>query len=140
MELRELISGVRDAASVKRVYGDPYEKNGLTVIPAATIRGGGGGDALAEGEEGESGRRGGFGMVARPSGAWIVEDGRATWKPAIDVNRVILGGQVVALTAIIVAGGIVRAQTRRHRHRRRGLISHVSLRPKVQLRLPKLTR
>ena len=43
MELQELISGARDAVSVKRVYGEPYEKNGLTVIPAATVRGGGGG-------------------------------------------------------------------------------------------------
>ena len=37
MELQELISGARDAVSVKRVYGEPYEKNGLTVIPAATV-------------------------------------------------------------------------------------------------------
>ena len=43
MELQELISGARDVVSVKRVYGEPYEKNGLTVIPAATVRGGGGG-------------------------------------------------------------------------------------------------
>ena len=41
-EVHELISGARDAMSVKRVYGDPNEKNGLTVIPAATVRGGGG--------------------------------------------------------------------------------------------------
>ena len=43
MQVEELISGARDVISVKRVYGDPYEKNGLTVIPAATVRGGGGG-------------------------------------------------------------------------------------------------
>ena len=38
----EMISGARDVVSVKRVYGEPYEKNGLTVIPAATVHGGGG--------------------------------------------------------------------------------------------------
>ena len=81
MELQELISGARDVISVKRVYGEPYEKNGLTVIPAATVRGGGGGGA-GDNEDGESGGGGGFGLMARPAGAWIVEDGNATWKPA----------------------------------------------------------
>ena len=80
MQVEELISGARDVISVKRVYGDPYEKNGLTVIPAATVRGGGGG-GMGESEVGESGGGGGFGMIARPSGAWIVEGGEVTWKP-----------------------------------------------------------
>ena len=123
MELQALISGARDAVSVKRVYGDPYEKNGLTVIPAATVRGGGGG----------------FGLIARPSGAWIVENGRATWKPAIDVNRIILGAQVIALTAILVRGRVLLA----HSHRRRALRelrSHLPGRPQLELRLPTLAR
>lgn len=135
MELQALISGARDAVSVKRVYGDPYEKNGLTVIPAATVRGGGGGGM----GDGESGGGGGFGLIARPSGAWIVENGRATWKPAIDVNRIILGAQVIALTAILVRGRVLLA----HSHRRRALRelrSHLPERPQVQLRLPKPAR
>ena len=109
MEAQELISGARDVMSVKRVYGDPYEKNGLTVIPAATVRGGGGGGggAPAEGDEAETGVGGGFGMAARPSGAWIIENDDVTWKPAIDVNRIVLGGQIVALTAIVVVGRIL---------------------------------
>ena len=63
MELQELISGARDAVSVKRVYGDPYEKNGLTVIPAATVRGGGGGGM------GDRGRRFRRRRRLRPDGA-----------------------------------------------------------------------
>ena len=111
MEVQELISGARDAMSAKRVYGDPYEKNGLTVIPAATVRGGGG---LGMGEdEGQSGKGGGFGMMARPSGAWIIEGEHVTWRPAIDVNRIILGGQLVALTAIVVTGRVLLAHSRR---------------------------
>ena len=102
-----LIEGVRDTATVKRVYGDAYEKNGLTVIPAATVRGGGGrrGDAGAD-------SRGGFGVTARPSGAWIIENGKAEWKPAVDVNRVILGGQLVGLVAVLVAGWIIHEHSR----------------------------
>ena len=112
MQVEELISGARDVVSVKRVYGEPYEKNGLTVIPAATVRGGGGG-GMGESEAGESGGGGGFGLIARPSGAWIVEDGEVTWKPAIDVNRIVLGGQIIALTAILVTGRILLARSRR---------------------------
>jgi len=114
MQVDQLIEGARDAVSVKRVYGDPYEKNGLTVIPAATVRGGGGG-GTGESGGGEVGGGGGFGLMARPSGAWIIEDGNATWKPAIDVNRIVLGGQVIALAAILVTGRVLLAGSgRRH--------------------------
>ena len=112
MEVKELIAGARDAVSVKRVYGDPYEQNGLTVIPAANVRGGGGG-GMGEAKEEESGGGGGFGLIARPAGAWIIEGGHATWKPAIDVNRVVFGAQAIALTAILVTGRIMLAQSRR---------------------------
>jgi uncharacterized spore protein YtfJ len=107
----ELVEGVRDVASVKRVYGEPYESGGVTVIPAASVRGGGGGGAGQSGEK-ESGRGGGFGAVARPSGAWIIENGNVTWKPVVDVNRIVLGGQIVALVAILVAGRVLYRQTR----------------------------
>ena len=134
MELQELIAGARDVVSVKRVYGDPYEKNGLTVIPAATVRGGGGG-GMGDHEGVDSGGGGGFGLMARPSGAWIVEDGRAAWKPALDVNRIILGGQTIALAAILVTGRILLARTRR----RRSLAELVPQLPKLgDVRMPKL--
>jgi uncharacterized spore protein YtfJ len=113
MEIQELISQARDAVSARRVYGDPYEKDGLTVIPAAAVRGGGGG-GLGEHDGEETGRGGGFGLTARPSGAWVIEEGHAGWKPAIDVNRIVLGGQIVALAAIIVTGRILVLQSRRH--------------------------
>jgi uncharacterized spore protein YtfJ len=38
-----LVKGHRDAVTVKRVFGEPYQKNGVTVIPAAKVMGGGGG-------------------------------------------------------------------------------------------------
>jgi len=113
MEVQELIAGARDAVTVKRVYGDPYEKNGLTVIPAAVVRGGGGAGVGEHADE--KGQGGGFGLTARPSGAWIIEDGRAAWKPAVDVNRIVLGGQMVALAAVLVAGRVLFEQSK-HRH------------------------
>ena len=113
MEVQDMISGVRDTISVKRVYGDPYEKDGLTVIPAATVRGGAGGGIGEQDGEGK-GKGGGFGLMARPSGAWIVEGDSVTWKPAIDVTRIVLGGQLVALAAILITGRILSTHARRH--------------------------
>ena len=137
MQLEELISGARDVVSVKRVYGEPYEKNGLTVIPAATVRGGGGG-GMGDSEAGDSGGGGGFGLMARPSGAWIVENGDATWKPAVDVNRIVLGGQVIMLAVVLVTGRILLARSRRHS----GLDVVPSLPDlrHLQLHLPQLVR
>jgi uncharacterized spore protein YtfJ len=42
----EVLKGVRDAMTVKRVYGEAVERDGTTVIPAAVVHatGGGGGD------------------------------------------------------------------------------------------------
>jgi hypothetical protein len=117
-EFKELIGSVRDIITVKRVYGDPYEKNGLTVIPAASVRGGMGGGEGRRGDE-ETGGGGGVGMTARPSGAWVIRDGDAEWKPAVDVNRIVLGGQVLGLAAILVAGRILGARARRERQRAR---------------------
>ena len=83
----QMWKGTRDAVTVKRVYGDPVERDGVTVIPAAAVRGGAGGG----GEGGESGSGGGgFGIVARPVGAYVIRDGTVSWRPAIDANRLLL--------------------------------------------------
>jgi uncharacterized spore protein YtfJ len=107
MNLTETISNARDAMTVKRVYGEPYERNGITVIPAAMVMGGGGGGE-GEQEEGQKGSGGGFGLRARPVGAYVVKGDQVRWQPAVDVNRVILGGQLVVLAALVVIGSIVR--------------------------------
>jgi uncharacterized spore protein YtfJ len=81
----EILQGARDALTAKRVYGDPIETEGVTVVPAAAIRGGGGGGGDEENNGGA-----GFGLGARPVGAWVIRDGEATWKPAVDLTRVAL--------------------------------------------------
>ncbi len=84
------------------------------MIPAAAIRGasGGGGGEGTAGTDGESsggeGRAGsgggaGFGLVGRPAGAFVIKDGDASWRPAIDVTGIVqrallLGGVVYLLT------------------------------------------
>ena len=42
-KLDELMTDAREVLTVRRVFGEPYEKNGVTFIPAAAVRGGGGG-------------------------------------------------------------------------------------------------
>ena len=110
MDVQQLIAEARDAMTARRVYGDPYEREGVTIIPAAAVRGGsgGGGGTNAEGEGGG----GGFGLTARPVGAWVITDGAVTWKPAPDVNRIVLGGQVVGLAAVIFLGRVLLARAR----------------------------
>lgn len=43
MDVKDVITQARDVMTVKRVFGDPYELDGVTVIPAARVRGGAGG-------------------------------------------------------------------------------------------------
>ena len=42
MDVHEVLNHARDAMTVKRVFGDPYEKDGVTVIPVANVMGGAG--------------------------------------------------------------------------------------------------
>jgi uncharacterized spore protein YtfJ len=84
MNVEELLSGARDAISVRRVYGEPIERDGVVVIPAAVVGGGGGG-----GGDNEDNGGGGFGLRARPVGAYVIKNGEVTWKPAIDPSRLI---------------------------------------------------
>jgi uncharacterized spore protein YtfJ len=43
LEVQDVIAQARDTLTVKRVFGEPYEKDGVTVIPAARVQGGAGG-------------------------------------------------------------------------------------------------
>jgi uncharacterized spore protein YtfJ len=110
MDVQELIGEARDAMTARRVYGDPIERDGTAVIPAAVVRGGaGGGEGKSEAGEGSGS---GFGLMAHPAGAWVVTGERVEWKPAVDVNRLVLGFQVVAVAATLTFGLIALARLR----------------------------
>ena len=104
MNVVERFDAARDAVTVRRVYGDPYQVEGITIIPAASVMGGGGGGADTQGNGG-----GGFGVRARPAGAWIIKDGDAQWRPAVDVTRIALMGQIVAIVALLTLRSIVKS-------------------------------
>ena len=109
-ELRQTIEQAKDAMTVRRVFGDPYEKDGVTVIPAARVQGGAGGGG-GEGPQGEgSGSGSGFGVNAKPVGAYVIRGDDVEWRPAIDVNKVILGGQLVAIAALLLVRTFVKSR------------------------------
>jgi uncharacterized spore protein YtfJ len=112
MDVQDVITQARDTLTVKRVFGEPYEKNGVTVIPVARVQGGAGGGG-GEGPEGQGkGSGSGFGMSARPVGAFLIRGNDLTWRPAIDVNRIVLGGQIVAIVALLSTRAIVKARAK----------------------------
>jgi len=131
-----LTGAVNDTVTVRRVFGDAYERGGVTVIPvarlfAATGLGLGDGEGgvpfgalgsrlqsrLAAGSDdaegapdsgvgpqqgygGGHGGGGGYGAYVKAVGVYVIDDAGVHWRPSIDVNRVILGGQAVAATAV----------------------------------------
>jgi uncharacterized spore protein YtfJ len=108
MNALEVLNQTKDAITVRRVYGEPYQQDGVTIIPAANVMGGGGGGGDTEGNGG-----GGFGMAARPAGAWVIKDGEAQWRPALDLNRVIFMGQLVAIVALLTVRSIAKTLAKR---------------------------
>jgi uncharacterized spore protein YtfJ len=110
MDVQQTISQARDAMTVKRVFGEAYEQDGTTVIPAAALRGGAGGGG-GESPDG-SGGGSGFGLVARPVGAYVIRNGEVRWEPAFDLNRVILGVQVAGIALFLMFRSVARARAK----------------------------
>jgi uncharacterized spore protein YtfJ len=112
----EIIRDVVGNASAGTVFGTPISQNGLMVLPVAKVSGGGGGgggSGPAEAGTEPHGAGGGLGVSAKPLGVFVVKEGRVAWRPAVDVTKVIIGAQVVALAALVVFRGYLRARSRR---------------------------
>jgi uncharacterized spore protein YtfJ len=109
MDIDELVSTARDSMSVRRVYGETVERDGVAVIPVATVAGGLGAGTGSD-PRGQQGEGGGFGMTARPSGVFVVSDGQVSWVPAVDVNKLL-----ALLTVVTVVGMLLRARRARLR-------------------------
>jgi uncharacterized spore protein YtfJ len=115
MDVQTLLEQARDTLTVRRVYGEPLERNGTTIIPAAIVRGGGGGgEGVNESSHNGPGHGAGvgWGAEARPVGAYVIRGSEVTWQPAIDVTRIVLGGQLVVVVALLTLRTWLR---RRHR-------------------------
>jgi uncharacterized spore protein YtfJ len=109
VEVHDVIAQARDALTVKRVFGEPYEQDGVTIIPAARVQGTAGGGSGQDPQRQGQGSGSGFAIAARPVGAFILRDGELSWRPALDVTRIALGGQVVAVVALLTVRAIIKA-------------------------------
>jgi uncharacterized spore protein YtfJ len=105
----EILANVRETMTVKRVFGEPIERDGLTVVPVARISGGGGGGG-GEDDKGSGGYGVGYGVNAHPAGVYVIKNGNVKWEPAIDLNKVILGGQILVIVALLVLRTILKSR------------------------------
>jgi uncharacterized spore protein YtfJ len=105
MRVMDVVNEAKGAMRASAVFGEPFERDGVTIIPAATIRGGAGGG----GNEGDPQAGGvGFGVYSRPVGAFVIKGGEVTWQPALDINRVIM----LAIAALLTVRTIVKAMAK----------------------------
>ncbi|MDO8145312.1 MULTISPECIES: spore germination protein GerW family protein [unclassified Isoptericola] len=124
-DLARLTDAADQSFTVRRAFGEAYEHDGQLVIPVARVRGGvgtgsGGGagpvshaedDASdvpdgahdeASGEGGGGG--GGYGLRVTPLGVYVVGATGTRWQPVLDLNKVILGGQIVGIVIALATG------------------------------------
>jgi hypothetical protein len=94
MDPQQILQGAQDVLTARRVFGEPIQAEGVTVLPVAVVGGGGGGGMKAQ----DSGV--GYGMAARPAGVYVIRNGNAVWRPAVNVNWIVAGGQLVAIAAL----------------------------------------
>lgn len=97
MDYAETIAKAQDAVTVRRVYGEPYQRNGVTLIPAARVAGGGGAGGGEDPSGGGTGSGGGFGVAAHPVGAYVIRGDDVKWQPAVDLSRVLTQLTLAAL-------------------------------------------
>jgi len=83
-------------AQATRIFGEPVERDGVTVIPVATARLGLGGGGGKRGLASHGGMGGGGGVIIQPAGYIEIKGGEARYRPIIDfkmaVGAAIAGG------------------------------------------------
>ena len=110
MDVQQLLSKVTDNLTVGRVFGEPIQHGDILIVPVARIRGGaGGGSGTGAGATNDvSNSGGGGGFDAKPAGVFVLKGGSVSWQPALDVTRIVIGGQVVAVVLALVVRSILR--------------------------------
>lgn len=111
------LRAARRLIHVRRAFGEPIERDGVTLVPVARVCGGtgfGGGDGTIDEADASarsgSGGGGGLGVGVTPVGVYVVTGGQVRWEPAFDLNRAVIGGQVLGAIAILA---LARAAYRR---------------------------
>ena len=100
----DILTRVGDQLGIRRVFGEPVERDGIVVIPVAVAVGGGGGGTGPD----DQGNGGGFGGVVRGIGVYAITNGQVRFIPAIDTTA-------LAAMGVLLATVVLRA-LRRPRH------------------------
>lgn len=100
MRIDDAFRTVKEAMTAERVFAEPVERDGTTVIGVAVVSGGAGGGGSET--KGDAGSGAGFGVGAKPAGVFVIRDGNVRWQPAIDVNRLVAVVGAVVIAALIV--------------------------------------
>lgn len=118
MSLEQITGTIRDAATVRTVFGDPYEVDGVTVIPVARTGGGGGagegqGPKASSDDGGGGGSGGGFGFGTTPVGVYVVKDGAVSFVPVEDRIAMVAKAATVSIAALFAWRSVAKARHRR---------------------------
>jgi len=137
-----LTKAAEDTLTVRRVFGEAYERDGVLVIPVARVTGmtglgsgggeGGGGparvrkrrqvvdDEVAPDDASAPatahgtgyGGGGGWGLHVKPLGVYVVDATGVQWRATYDVGRIVLGAELVTAWGLAI-GFAAWAVTRR---------------------------
>ena len=98
----DILTRVGGQLGIRRVFGEPIERDGVTVVPVAVSVGGGGGGTTPD----DQGSGGGFGGIVRGIGVYTISNGQVRFIPAVDTT---------ALAALLVLTIAVVGRARRRR-------------------------
>ena len=111
--IQDILSVPRDILKVRRVFGEPIEKNGITVVPVAMVVGGGGAGIGTDAGDGDGGKAGAFGTMARPVGVYVIRKDEVTWQHSLDITLLGVMGIVLAGVMTLVVGSAVKRHQKR---------------------------
>jgi hypothetical protein len=77
------------------------------------VQGGGGG---GQGDVPNGKGLGGGGGSAKPAGVFVLAGNDVRWQPAVDVNRIVAGAQIVVLAALLTIRAVAKARLKAQRH------------------------
>ncbi|KAB7745128.1 sporulation protein [Nostocoides sp. F2B08] len=102
MTPEDILTRVGDQLGIRRVFGEPIDRDGVTLVPVAVSIGGGGGGNGPE----DQGSGGGFGGMVRGIGAYSISKGQVRFVPAVDTTA-------LAALFVLAVGVVVRVRRRR---------------------------
>jgi uncharacterized spore protein YtfJ len=112
--IHEVAERLADSANVRTVYGEPVDRNGITVIPVANVRYGFGGGSGRQPAKGQEGTGGGAGVQVSPVGYIEMSQGKVKFR-RIRLGATLLRAFGIGMAALVFAREIARAVSQRGR-------------------------